>query len=54
MLKVRITYNREDKKELDKAVEKLEKEFNILNKSRIYQGRGESKYNNVYLDIENK
>lgn len=54
MLKIRITYNRENEKELDKAIEKLEKEFNILNKSRIYKGRGESKYNNVYLDVENK
>lgn len=54
MLKIRITYNRENEKELDKAIEKLEKEFNILNKSRIYKGRGESKYNNIYLDVENK
>ena len=54
MLKIRITYNREDKKELEKAIEKLEKDFNILNKSKVYQGRGESKYNNIYLDVENK
>ena len=27
MLKVRITYNREDEKELKKAIEKLEKEI---------------------------
>lgn len=54
MLKVRITYNKEDEKELKKAIEKLEKEFEILNKSRVYRGRGESKYNNVYLDVENK
>lgn len=54
MLKIRITYNREDKEELKKAIEKLEKDFNILNKSRVYQGRGESKYNNIYLDVENK
>ena len=54
MLKVRITYNREDEEEIKKAIEKLEKEFEILNKSRVYRGRGESKYNNVYLDVENK
>ena len=54
MLKIRITYNREDKKELEKAIEKVEKDFDILNKSRVYQGRGKSKYNNIYLDVENK
>lgn len=54
MLKIRITYNKDNKKELDKAIEKLEKEFNILNKSRIYEGRGQTKYNNIYLDVENK
>ena len=45
---------REDEKELKKAIEKLEKDFDILNKSKIYRGRGESKYNNIYLDVENK
>ena len=40
MLKVRITYNREDEKELKKAIEKLEKDFDILNKSKIYRGEG--------------
>ena len=54
MLKIRVTYNREDKEELEKAMKKLEKDFNILNKSRGYEGRGQSKYNNVYLDVENK
>ena len=54
MLKVRITYNREDEKELKKAIEKLEKDFDILNKSKIDRGRGENKYNNIYLDVENK
>lgn len=54
MLKIRITYNRENKKELDEAIEKLEKNFDILNKSRVYQGRGKSKYNNIYLDVQNK
>ena len=40
--------------QLKKAIEKLEKDFDILNKSKIYRGRGESKYNNIYLDVENK
>lgn len=54
MLKIRITYNRDNKEELDRAIDKLEKDFDILNKSRVYEGRGESKYNNIYLDVENK
>lgn len=54
MLKVRITYNRENPKELEKALEKLEKDFRILNTSRIYKGRGNSLYNNIYIDLENK
>lgn len=54
MLKIRITYNRDNKEELDRAIDKLEKDFEILNKSRVYEGRGESKYNNIYLDVENK
>ncbi len=52
MLKFRITYA--DKKELDKALEKLETEFNILSISKEYRGRGKSKYSNIYLDIKNK
>lgn len=54
MLKIRITYNRDNKEELDRAIDKLEKDFEILNKSRVYEGRGESKYNNIYLDVDNK
>lgn len=52
MLKIRITYA--DKSELDKAIKKLEKEFNVLSISKEYKGRGNSKYSNVYLDVENK
>ena len=51
MLKIRITYA--DQKELDEAIEKLEKEFNVLSISKSYRGRGKSKYSNVYLDVEN-
>lgn len=54
MLKIRITYSREDERELERALKKIEKEFNVLSKSKPYRGRGESKYNNVYLDVENK
>lgn len=50
MLKIRITYS--DKSELDKTIKKLEKEFNVLSISKEYKGRGNSKYSNVYLDVE--
>ena len=52
MLKIRITYA--DKSELNKAIKKLEKEFNVLSVSKEYRGRGRSKYSNVYLDVEVK
>lgn len=52
MLKIRITYA--DKSELDKAIEKLKKEFRVLSISKEYKGRGRSLYSNVYLDVENK
>ena len=47
MLKIRITYNRNNPKELEEAIKKLEKDFTILNKSKVYEGRGESLYNNI-------
>lgn len=52
MLKIRITYANEEEKDL--AIQVIKKNFNILNISRVYIGRGNSKYNNVYLDLENK
>lgn len=52
MLKVRITFaNSEELKDL---MEDIERDYIILNKSRVYSGRGESKYSNIYLDIEKK
>lgn len=56
MLKIRITFvdNEKGTAELDAAVSTLEKEYNILNKSKIYPGRGNSQYSNVYLDVEEK
>lgn len=54
MLKIRITYNRDNKEELTEAIKSLEKQFKILNQSKEYKGRGNSLYSNIYLDIENK
>ena len=52
MLKIRITYA--DKKELEIALEKIKKEFNVLNISKEYRGRGTSAYSNIYVDVENR
>lgn len=52
MLKVRITFANNE--ELEDLIESIERDYIILNKSRIYAGRNESKYSNIYLDIEKK
>ena len=54
MIKIRLTYDKNNKKELEDAIKKIEESFIILNKSRVYEGRGSSSYNNIYLDIEVK
>lgn len=53
MLKVRVTFVDDKVKEMDELVETIEKNgYTILNQSEVYKGRGKSKYDNVYLDIE--
>lgn len=54
MLKVRVTFvdTEEGREELKNIEKNLNKDYEILNKSKIYKGRGESKYSNVYFDIE--
>ncbi|WP_195617729.1 hypothetical protein [Clostridium paraputrificum] len=56
MIKIRLTFinNEVGHKELNKTLEKIKKDFNILNESKIYNGRGKSQYNNIYLNIEEK
>lgn len=56
MLKIRITFvdSEKGRAELDSAISTLEKEYDVLNKSRIYEGRGNSQYSNIYLDVEEK
>jgi hypothetical protein len=54
MLKIRITYNYERPEELEEAIKKLEKEFEIISQSQAYKSRGKSKYSSIYLDIEMK
>ena len=54
MIKIRLTYA--DDEEKDIAIEKIKENFEVLNISREYKGRGNSQYSNVYIDvdIENK
>lgn len=53
MLKIRITFNQDNPDEMETALKILREHFEILNESKIYVSRGKSKYNNIYLDIEN-
>ncbi len=55
MLKVRLTF--EDIKdgsniEIERFLKFIESEYVILNQSKVYKGRGNSKYSNLYLDIK--
>lgn len=52
MLKLRITYQNDKPHELQEALNIIEQQFDIVSRSREYKGRGLSKYNNVYLDVE--
>lgn len=56
MIKLRV-YFVDDKKgnvELEEALKKIGKEFNIISKSKIYKNSRGSKYSRIYLDVENK
>ena len=48
MIKIRLTYT--DHKEKDIDIEKIKENFEVLNISREYKGRGSSQYSNVYID----
>ncbi|XZH90609.1 DUF3970 family protein (plasmid) [Clostridium perfringens] len=48
MIKIRLTYA--DDEEKDIAIEKIKENFEVLNISREYKGRGNSQYSNVYID----
>lgn len=57
MLKIRVTFVDEDSKsinDIEKVLSVLEKDFQILNQSKVYKGRGTSKYSNIYIDIDRK
>ena len=54
MLKIRMTFvdDEEGNIELKEAIDKLSKEFDIVNQSDVYKGRGKSKYSNIYIDVK--
>lgn len=56
MLKLRITFvdDKNGNKELEKAKEIINKNFEIINISKVYKGRNNSKYSNVYIDVSGK
>jgi hypothetical protein len=56
MLKLRITFvdDKNGNKELSEAKEIINKNFEIINISKIYKGRNNSKYSNVYIDVSGK
>ena len=50
MIKIRLTYA--DDEEKDIAIEKIKENFEVLNISREYKGRGNSQYSNIYIDVD--
>lgn len=55
MFKLRITFvdDKNSNKELQEFINELENKYLIINKSKIYKGRGDSLYSNIYLDVDN-
>lgn len=56
MLKLRITFvdDKNGNKELEEDKEIINKNFEIINISKVYKGRNNSKYSNVYVDVSGK
>lgn len=54
MLKLRITFvdNENGRKELEEVKKIINSKFNIINISNIYNGRNNSKYSNIYIDVD--
>lgn len=53
MLKLRITFNKNNEQELEQAIEVLEQTFDIIEISKSYDNAN-SNYSRVYIDLENK
>ena len=56
MLKLRIKFvdDKNGNKELAEVKEIINKNFEIINISKVYKGRNNSKYSNVYIDVSGK
>lgn len=56
MIKIRLTFVDTPKghSELAGAIKILNDNYIVLNQSKVYKGRGATKYSNIYLDIELK
>ncbi len=56
MIKKRLTFvdTEEGNIELDNALNEISKGFTVIQTSKVYKGRGISKYSNIYLDVESK
>ena len=56
MIKIRLTFSNDEKglTEFAEALDNIKRTLNVLSVSKVYKGRGESKFSNVYIDVENK
>lgn len=56
MIKIRITFTSDEEGlvEYVKAIDEINKAFKVVNISKTYSGRGNSKYNSVYIDAKVK
>ena len=56
MIKIRLTFSNDEKGliKFAEALDNIKRTFNVLSVSKVYKGRGESKFSNVYIDVENK
>ena len=56
MLKIRLYFidDEEGREELERGIENLEKNFEIISRSKVYNNSKGSKYSRVYLDVKNK
>lgn len=54
MIKVRLTFVDDEKglKALDKVITLFDENTNLISQSKVYPGRGKSKYSNIYVDID--
>ncbi|MDM0699549.1 hypothetical protein VBG99_15570 [Clostridium perfringens] len=54
MIKMRLTFvdDANGRKECDEVLKGIVKMYKVVNVSKSYKGRGNSKYSNLYIDLE--